>query len=347
MYLNKNYILEDLDGLDLDSLFILASNFKYIHEDIDFLIYAKEYCEEQKLKMELEQLASLIFNKNLNLEVFLLEKTCNNGHNNYCTHVINYIPPVDTIFNLYRLRLTSKIKFYYDENILYLTDINLSHNYFHNFNDNQKRQILTVQNNDQIIRQTDKKYVLEIFEKYQYPIYMYDFETVQCAVPKFVFSHSYQQIPFQYSIHVLKNEHFNYKNNDNIEHFYYLNDGVSDPRVELIKKIVKDCFALGKGVYVAYNKSFEVKILQEAIDFIIYDLNNNKKIFDDHLELVKKLTYIKNHTIDLMNFFNNFLTYKKEFNGSLSIKNTLPAFDKKFSYKHLKIQKGDIASEIY
>lgn len=48
-----------------------------------------------------------------------------------------------------------------------------------------------------------------------------------------------------------------------------------------------------------------------------------------------------------MDFFQDFMIYKKEFYGSASIKKTQPAFDNQFTYQALKVQKGDMASEIF
>ncbi len=346
MYLNKNYKFDF--ELNLNSLFIFEDEFKIQREKQLIINIANEYINSN-LEHDLFNLNNIIFNKKIDFENFLLKKYCSNDNKNYCTHVFQNIPEKDTIFNLYNLRFDVKMKFFYDENILYLKDINLNKKYFYNFSSNQIIQILVIQNKKDIL--INPEYLKKNLSNYKYPIYMYDFETFQLAIPRYNYTISYQQIPFQYSVHILNNKNFDYKINKNINHFYFLATGDDDPRINLINKLTQDYFYEGKGIYVSYNKSFEIKILREAIQFIEYDMNNNIKNFINHKKLIDKIKYIIHNTIDLMDFFftnttpKSFVIYKKEFNGSLSIKNTLPAFDKNFSYKHLKIQKGNVASE--
>ncbi len=348
MYLNKDYVF--LDTLDLNEFFIITDECKLGRRTIflsDFINI--EYLQKKdKFEKKIETIKSYILKNENDFYKELTKKYCNdyNKKLEYCYHVIKKIPNKDTIFNLYKLLKTKKIKFLYDENILFLKDINLSHNYFHKFSDIQKRQINVVIGHDSEIDKSKKEYILNLLKEYKYPIYMYDFETFQLAKPLFDYSSPYQQIPFQYSIHILENENFNYLTNKNISHFFFLEDGENDPRINLIKKMIEDFFKFGNGVYVAYNKVFEKNIIKNLIHFV--ELNSNKKsLFINPKEIIQKLKFIFNHTIDLMDFFNGFIIYKKDFNGSLSIKKTLPAFDKTFDYNHLKVQKGDQASSLF
>lgn len=177
-----------------------------------------------------------------------------------------------------------------------------------------------------------KNQIMKLLKTYQYPIYMYDFETFLTAIPKIYQAYPYQQIPFQYSVHILLNNQFDLEGN-NIEHYEFLADGESDPRTNLVVQLVQDLQKHGLGVYVAYNKSFEIRCLKELIN-----------LFPQYKEI---LNSIIERTIDLLDWFTNFYIYKQEFNGSLSIKSTLPAFDANFSYKNLKVQKGDQASQLF
>ncbi|AHI53707.1 hypothetical protein SSABA_v1c02950 [Spiroplasma sabaudiense Ar-1343] len=184
---------------------------------------------------------------------------------------------------------------------------------------------------------------LEIMlKKYlDYPIYMYDFETVKWAIPKFNQSKSYQQIPFQYSIDIIKNQNYDYKNPNTMDHYDFLASDTSDPRPAFIKNFLKDIFKSGPGVYVAYNDAFEKMVLKHlALLFPKYR---------------KSLLYVAQNTIDLMDFFKGskskgipwFLIYHPLFHGSYSIKKTQPALEGDFSYQDLIINKGDKASQIF
>ncbi|WP_338982609.1 DUF2779 domain-containing protein [Spiroplasma endosymbiont of Eupeodes luniger] len=161
---------------------------------------------------------------------------------------------------------------------------------------------------------------------------MYDFETVKSAIPKYYNCKQYEQIPFQYSVHILLDNKFN-EEKHNIKHYSYLADGVSNHRLILVEKLINDLMCFGLGTYVAYNKSFEKQVLKKLA--LLYPI---------HKEI---LMQIYERTVDLMDFFKNFAIYKAEFNGSLSIKKTLPAFNLEFSYDDLKVQKGTDASTLF
>lgn len=163
-------------------------------------------------------------------------------------------------------------------------------------------------------------------EGFQYPLYFFDFETVMYGVPEFDFSRPYQQIPFQYSLHV--------SNVASAEagHTEYLGDGNTDPRPDLIKKLIQD---LGtSGSIITWNISFERGVLARlAIDFPEYE---------------DKLTAIISRLVDLMPPFRpNRIVYSEAFGGSYSIKNVLPVVVPELSYGDLTIQEGGTASFQY
>ncbi|WP_339021544.1 DUF2779 domain-containing protein [Spiroplasma endosymbiont of Atherix ibis] len=173
---------------------------------------------------------------------------------------------------------------------------------------------------------------------YKYPVYMYDFETVKWAVPKYDNSWSYEQIPFQYSIHVINNPNYDFNDSKNtMEHSNFIANKQEDPIPEFLFNFIKDCFAYGPGIYVAYNKSFERSVI--------------KNLIYSYPDFSAPLEFIYNNTIDLMEFFkkgkNNWIIYHPDFRGSYSIKKTQPALDHSLSYKDLKINKGDKASQTF
>lgn len=89
------------------------------------------------------------------------------------------------------------------------------------FSVKQQRQILAVQDNAPVIDPTQIEHIKAVLAKYQYPLYMYDFETMKAAVPRFDYSYSYQQIPFQYSVHIIKDQYFNYHDEATMEHYAF------------------------------------------------------------------------------------------------------------------------------
>ncbi len=171
----------------------------------------------------------------------------------------------------------------------------------------------------------DSDYIQSFLDELEYPLYFFDFETVMPVVPEFDFSRPYQQIPFQYSVHLLKTP------KSKLEHYEFLGDGVSDPRPELTKQLVK---CLGKsGSIIVWNQGFEKTRLRELALMLP--------------KYAEQLEAINERIVDLMNPFRKKAFYKRDFNESYSIKVVLPVLVPGFSYDSLAIQNGGDASAIY
>ena len=75
-------------------------------------------------------------------------------------------------------------------------------------------------------------------ESLRYPLRFMDFETVNPAIPRFSGMRPYDQLTFQFSVHVLREQ------GAEPEHFEFLATDRSDPRREFISSL---CDALGEG----------------------------------------------------------------------------------------------------
>lgn len=158
----------------------------------------------------------------------------------------------------------------------------------------------------------------------QYPVYYLDFETFSTAIPLYDGIRPYQQIPFQFSLHVVKND------GATPEHISFLAKGQEDPR-PLFLKTLQD--SLGNtGTIVSYNKSFEQNIIRE--------LGNH---FPDSGKWVDDVC---NRMVDLLVPFKNFHYHHPMQMGSASLKYVLPAITGK-SYSGMDIANGEEASLAY
>lgn len=175
----------------------------------------------------------------------------------------------------------------------------------------------------------EKEGLKQFLNKITYPIYYLDFETMNPIIPPYDYTKPFQQIPFQYSLHIKKSE------NSEIIHKEFLGDGENDPMYELAKQLVNDIKA--DGVIIAYNKSFEESRIKELAE-----------LFPD---LREQLLRLSNNFIDLIEPFTKGYVYKKEMGGSFSIKSVLPAFfknDDELNYKKLPVvHNGSEAKNIY
>jgi predicted RecB family nuclease len=171
----------------------------------------------------------------------------------------------------------------------------------------------------------EKSEVKEFLKALQYPLYYMDFETVMYGVPEFDYSSPYQQIPFQYSLHIQQ------KLGGSTTHSYYLGNGRDDPRIEFIEQLITD---LGKtGTILVWNITFEKLRLQEiATNFPKY---------------AKKINAIIGRMVDLMVPFKKKYVMNEMFNGSASIKAVLPVLVPHLDYNNLAIQEGGTASFMY
>jgi len=167
----------------------------------------------------------------------------------------------------------------------------------------------------------DKERLKHFLNSLKYPLYYLDFETFQTAVPKFSGLKPYSQVPFQYSLHVVRSP------GSKPEHYSFLYKGSGDPRSEFISSLRS---VLGdSGSIVVYNQSFEINRLRETANFL--------PAYSDWVESVV------GRVVDLIVPFRNFSYYNPKQKGSCSLKYVLPALVGK-DYSSLGIQNGSDAS---
>lgn len=117
------------------------------------------------------------------------------------------------------------------------------------------------------------------------PTYFLDFETVSLAVPRWVGTRPYQQLPFQYSLHRVDED-------GALHHLEFLDTSGLDPRKPLAEQLIQDCGSC--GVIYAYNSGFEKGVLSRlALEFPEYaaQLNGIIRRVDDLLPIARKYYY--------------------------------------------------------
>jgi hypothetical protein len=155
------------------------------------------------------------------------------------------------------------------------------------------------------------------------PIGFMDFETFMEPVPSFDYQRPYQQIPFQYSLHIHKD--------GELTHHEFLGRPGKDPRHEFVEKLLDDTGSC--ATILVYNQSFEISRLK--------DLSRDFPGYADGIgALIEKI-------IDLMSPFRNKDYYVKEMCGSHSIKYVLPALVPELGYDGLAIADGETAMLAY
>lgn len=159
----------------------------------------------------------------------------------------------------------------------------------------------------------------------QYPLYYLDFETIMPAIPMYDEHRPYQQIPFQYSLHIQETP------GGEAKHYQYLGTPPADPRPEFAETLIK--LLANSGSIITYNMTFECSRLKE--------------IARDFPQYAETISQILPRIIDLMAPFRSRHLYHPAMKGSYSIKAVLPAYIDDVSYHDLEIQEGGTASLTY
>lgn len=224
--------------------------------------------------------------------------------------------PVHAIARIHKNKLIALV----DNGVLSIHDVPQAFE----LSENQRRQVDTAQSGKEYI---DTEGISEFLETMQYPLAFLDYETYPSALPKYDGYKPYQQIPFQFSLHVI-NEH-----GGAIEHFDFLYTDAGCPDEHFAKALEKHLPE--KGSVVVWNQKFEKGI--------------NKQLGERLSEYNGFLERVNERVVDLMiPFFGKTTIYDHpEFMGSASIKYVLPALAPHLSYKDLHIQEGGTASDTW
>jgi hypothetical protein len=157
-----------------------------------------------------------------------------------------------------------------------------------------------------------------------YPLSFLDFETFGTAVPLLDGTRPYQQVPFQFSLHVRREP------GGPLTHHAFLADGAGDPRPQLLERM--QGWLEDAGSIVVYFAGFETGRLTElARDFPTY---------------APWIQTLLPRVVDLHAPFKAFDVYHPRQNGSTSIKAVLPALTGT-GYEGMAIADGATASQTF
>lgn len=189
-------------------------------------------------------------------------------------------------------------------------------------NDKQRRQMITTKSGEVL---ADKLRIKSFLDSLEFPLYFLDYETLSGVVPYFDGHSPYMQVPFQYSLHVLKEP------DGEIEHFEYLHSDNSDPVKSLSESLKSQIGESGTVLvwYEGFEKSCNTLMGRLAPEY--------KKFYK----------MVNSRVVDLMKPFADGAYIHKDFFGSASIKKVLPVLIPELSYKDLDINKGDAAQRLW
>ena len=170
-----------------------------------------------------------------------------------------------------------------------------------------------------------KELIKDFVDSLWYPQCFLDFETFSSPVPPLDGTRPYQQIPFQYSLHIIESE------GSKPVHHEYLAYPKTDPRRDLASKLLSE---IPEGACViAYVASFEKGVLNDLAEYLP--------------DFRPRIRIITEHIIDLALPFQKRYIYNWRFKGSYSLKVVLPALVPDLSYEGMEIHNGGMAMQAY
>jgi Domain of unknown function(DUF2779) len=158
-----------------------------------------------------------------------------------------------------------------------------------------------------------------------YPLCHLDFESFSSPIPRFDGTCPYQQLPFQFSVHLQSTP------GAEPQHLEYLAPPSVDPRRELSEQLL--AAIPEEACVLTYNQAFEKGVLRQLAE-----------LFPD---LAPAIESRFEHIRDLMLPFRRRDVYRWQMRGSYSIKEVLPAMVPELSYAGLKIADGQAAMQAY
>ena len=304
IHLNREYVRGN--EINVEELFI--------KDDIT----AKVRDREENTKSKMQKATEALFQQE---EKALVCQCIYSGRSAHCATFRYSYPeiPEYSIHDLSRIGSSKKkLEFLVDSQIFALNDIPEDFE----LTPKQKNQVYAHKKQNPLI---DLIAIKQELRSLAYPLYFLDYETYPPAIPLFKGYKPYQQIPFQFSLHILKDE------DNEPTHFEYLHTELTDPSLSVIAKLRE---AIGPmGSIIVWSKRFERGI--------------NSQLAERCPEHRDFLDNINDRIYDLMDIFHKQFYVHPDFKGKTSIKKVLPVMAPELTYAELEIKEGGSAMEAW
>ena len=189
----------------------------------------------------------------------------------------------------------------------------------HKLSEKQSNQVHAHQQQRPVI---DTAAVAEFLNTLKFPLCFFDYEAYAPAIPAFNGYSPYKFIPFQFSLHILREP------GGKLEHIEFLHEEFSDPS-EFVALKLKEVYT--GGSVVVWHETFEKTFINANI----------VQRLPHHAEFFGKFNAAM---VDLEKLFTAQHYIHHGFRGRTSIKKVLPVLAPEFSYAELEISEGGQAS---
>lgn len=328
-----------LCGVSINKRYLIRLNKEYVRDgDLDFapnrLFIIEDKTEKMKtleplVKDEMEKAYRYLFEQETE------PKGCScyyKGRISHCSAFshLNPLVPKYSVHDLNRIGNNKKyLKELLDEGILKIDDVPIDERLKPNKEQNGEKDS-KVRKLNQVLAHQSQKPIIDIksikseLNSLVFPLYFLDYETYPDAIPTYDRYHPYQQVVFQYSLHILKDE------KSEPIHFekLVLDKEPSEDIAKDLRKQVGDV-----GTIISWYKTFENSRNRELA-----------KLVPDYKDFFFNLI---TRTYDLMDIVDKQYYVHPGFEGRSSIKKVLPVLAPHLSYKSFEVQSGTDAIEAY
>lgn len=188
----------------------------------------------------------------------------------------------------------------------------------------QYNQVIVAKTNKIIIK---KEEIKEFLDNIKFPISFLDYETFAAGVPRFTGYSPFNQITFQFSLHIVEKG----KEQEEPSHDEFIFTENKNPDIAFLEALKK--YLPKTGSIIAWHKSFE--------------MGRNRDLARRNPDYKDFVDEINARFIDLEDIFVNQYFIHPGFKGKTSIKYILPVLAPDLSYKVLNIQEGATASNTW
>ncbi len=170
----------------------------------------------------------------------------------------------------------------------------------------------------------DQKSAQQELSDLPFPAYFLDFETINFPVPIWIGTRPYQQVPFQFSLHIMNES-------GDLKHHEFLDTSGESPILGFAEKLIETCG--NSGPVFVYNAGFETARIKELAGMLP--------------ELSQQLLAINERIVDLLPIARKHVYFPSQ-QGSWSIKQVLPALVPTLKYSDLEgVQHGGMAMDAF
>src|ERR1035437_4414151 len=242
-----------------------------------------------------------------------------NGRSRHCRTFAYSYPeiPAYSVHDIVRIgQSKKKLEYFMDEQIFVIDDVPDDYK----LGDAQQLQVRAHKSQKPIIL---RDAIEKILGAYAFPLYFFDYETFAPAIPAFDSYSPYQRIPFQFSLHVLRDK------DGEPEHVEFLHSDRSDPTAKVAELLQRHIDP--NGTVVVWYAPFERGV--------------NEEIGERIGSYADQMQRINGQVQDLRDVFAKQHYVHPDFRGSTSIKAVMPVLVPELSYDDLEIKEGATASQ--